>query len=247
MSKRVHSAAFTAASSSSTPSKLARSSSPKSPPAPAPAPAPAPVPARTFSIFNRPSSSSSSTSTMNFTLPKTSPPQACLFGAYLSSSVVHSTKLAAYDLDGTLIRTKSGDDFPKDAKDWVWWNDKVKDVVRSYHDKGYSIAIFSNQAWRGENPKKVQDVKAKMPVVLQDLGIPVQFFAARKKDSEYYKPGTGMFDLFEKEYNGGLKVDREQSFYVGDAAGRPADHGSGDKGMAKNIGITFYTPEEHFK
>lgn len=60
-------------------------------------------------------------------------------------------------------------------------------------------------------------------------------------------------------------LDKSQSFYVGDAAGRPArrvqaplgngkyktvsfdkDHNDTDKGWARNVGIAFYTPEEFF-
>ena len=39
------------------------------------------------------------------------------------------------------------------------------------------------------------------------------------------------------------RIDVEQSFYVGDAAGRPADHSDADVGFATNAGLTFYTPE----
>lgn len=48
-------------------------------------------------------------------------------------------------------------------------------------------------------------------------------------------------------------MDKENSFYVGDAAGRPAnasrkkkDHSLADRLLAANLDLTFYTPEEHF-
>ena len=52
--------------------------------------------------------------------------------------------------------------------------------------------------------------------------------------------------------NGGVKVDLNQSIYVGDAAGRPAegkkkkDFSFSDRLFALNAGLKFYTPEEHF-
>lgn len=54
--------------------------------------------------------------------------------------------------------------------------------------------------------------------------------------------------------NGGVPVDVAKSFYCGDAAGREAnwapkkkkDFSSSDRLMALNLGLKFYTPEEHF-
>lgn len=34
--------------------------------------------------------------------------------------------IAGFDMDGTLISTKSGAKFPKNADDWQWWDKSVK-------------------------------------------------------------------------------------------------------------------------
>lgn len=55
--------------------------------------------------------------------------------------------------------------------------------------------------------------------------------------------------------NQSTKINNNDSFFVGDAAGRPVntilktikDHSSSDRLFAMNIGIKFFTPEEHFK
>lgn len=39
-----------------------------------------------------------------------------------------------------------------------------------------------------------------------------------------------MLDLFVNEYNGGVAIDRDYSFMVGDAAGRRGDPSECDKG-----------------
>ena len=61
-----------------------------------------------------------------------------------------------------------------------------------------------------------------------------------------------MWKHFIENLNDGLKVDMEQSFYCGDAAGRPAtknkekDFSDSDLKFAHNIGITFQVPESLF-
>ena len=54
-------------------------------------------------------------------------------------------KVAAFDLDGTLISTKSGGTFSKSPSDWKWWNDKVLDKLKDLYRDNYLIVIFSNQ------------------------------------------------------------------------------------------------------
>ena len=46
--------------------------------------------------------------------------------------------------------------------------------------------------------------------------------------------------------NGGVKPDLAASFFVGDAAGRPADHSDCDSAFAKAVGLPFFLPEAAF-
>ncbi|MPC08402.1 Bifunctional polynucleotide phosphatase/kinase [Portunus trituberculatus] len=63
----------------------------------------------------------------------------------------------------------------------------------------------------------------------------------------YQKNMTG-----SEKANGGVEVDLDKSIFVGDAAGRPAegkkkkDFSFSDRLFALNVGLKFYTPEEHF-
>ena len=61
-----------------------------------------------------------------------------------------------------------------------------------------------------------------------------------------------MWQIFCKKHNCNAKIDVKESFYCGDAAGRPAtqtrekDFSADDKAFAANVGLTFHTPESLF-
>ncbi|GJN87618.1 hypothetical protein Rhopal_000573-T1 [Rhodotorula paludigena] len=152
-----------------------------------------------------------------------------------------SAKVAAFDIDGTLIKTKSGNKFPSDANDFAWLNSKVIPKLRELHADGYAIVLFSNQ---GVNAVKLSHFRKKLPLLANALEIPFRAFAAFDFN-EFRKPAPGMWDAFVHQCNGGV-VDYDTSFYVGDAAGRPADWNDTDRKFAINCGLTFFTPEEFF-
>ncbi|GAA5987146.1 hypothetical protein JCM5350_003861 [Sporobolomyces pararoseus] len=154
-----------------------------------------------------------------------------------------SNKIAAFDLDGTIIVPKSGNKFPKDKDDWKFWSNEVKAKLRAVHGEGYAIVFISNQAG---NPGQQKAFKDKLPLLCRHLKIPLHAFAAFDRDI-FRKPATGIWDVFVKDYNGGVEIDYEKSFYVGDAAGRAADHNDTDRKFAINCDLPFYTPEEYFK
>lgn len=67
------------------------------------------------------------------------------------------------------------------------------------------------------------------------------------QDDQYRKGGgTAMWRLFVRDHCAGVAPDLGRSFFVGDAAGRPADHGAGDKEFAAAVGLPFYLPETVF-
>jgi len=160
-----------------------------------------------------------------------------------------SSKIAAFDLDGTLVTTQSGLQFARTANDWQLFNTSVEAKVKEYVSKGYKIVIFSNQgAIRSAvDGKMAQKTKQRMDAVVAKLGVPVQIFMALQKD-EYRKPETGMWQYMVEHCNDGIQPDLSASLFVGDFAGRPTDpNGSDvDKAFAANVGVKFYLPEEFF-
>ncbi|CEP17777.1 hypothetical protein [Parasitella parasitica] len=161
------------------------------------------------------------------------------------------SKIAAFDLDGTLISTKSGRVFAKDENDWRWWDPNVPKRIDELYNEGYRIVIFSNQNGLNSD-KKTKGFQFKIESILNQVSSPVLVMAAIQKD-KYRKPMTGMWEWLEQN-NGDVSIDKNQSFYVGDAAGRDdgwkpkykKDHSCSDRKFADNVNIAFYTPEEFF-
>ena len=163
------------------------------------------------------------------------------------------SKIAAFDMDGTLITTKSGRVFPVDNNDWKIIFPEVPKKLQSMSKKGYKIVIFTNQAGIESGKQTVTGVQTKINNIMEALQVPIQVFVSTGKN-KYRKPAPFMWEYLEKHCNSGVEVDRSQCIYVGDAAGRPAstapkrkkDFSMADRLFASNLGVPFATPEEHF-
>lgn len=57
-----------------------------------------------------------------------------LHGIHLNPSPAQ--RVAAFDLDGTLIRTKNSSAFPRGAHDWKWWKEVIPETLSSLHEQG---------------------------------------------------------------------------------------------------------------
>ncbi|XP_013105344.1 uncharacterized protein F21D5.5 [Stomoxys calcitrans] len=174
---------------------------------------------------------------------------------FTSKGVRGSSKIASYDMDGTIIRTKSGNVFPKTCDDWMLNYPEVPKKLKSLWQDGFKICFFTNQGGIAKGKTNLNEFKQKIKQIVTRLQVPVQVFIAIS-DGYYRKPLPGMWEHLEKYQNNHINIDKEKSFFVGDAAGRPEvgkgktkrrkDHSLADRLFAYNIGLTFYTPEEHF-
>lgn len=138
------------------------------------------------------------------------------------------TKIAAFDLDGTLIKTKSGKEFPLNKDDWVWKYPNVPDKLRNL-SKDHRLYIITNQAGISIGKQKEEDIVEKIKTILQEIDVPMTAFIATAKDY-WRKPNTSIAEHFILE-----KDPPEKIFYVGDAAGRAGDHADSDLMFAFNM------------
>lgn len=163
-----------------------------------------------------------------------------------------SSKIAAFDFDGCLANTsvkRTG------ADAWSLMFPSIPDKLQNLYNDGYKLVIFTNESnidrWKNARQKAVDSKIGRLNNFIKRVKVPIQVFIAcgfDKSGSEdpYRKPKTGMWHVMEKHFNSGISVDMDQSFYVGDAAGRENDHSAADIKFAQDIGLKFYLPEKFF-
>lgn len=169
-------------------------------------------------------------------------------------------RIAAFDLDHTLVVPASGKTFSQDRADWRWVDPAIPTVLRRFHAAGYRIVIFTNQKKLRKRPGGPDSVTLKILDMVTGtadhagLGIPIVALAAGAAN-HYRKPHRRMWDVMARRLNGGAEIVLADSFYCGDAAGRAkgwdgqgckADFSASDRMFAHNIGVPFCTPEELF-
>ena len=156
--------------------------------------------------------------------------------------------ISGFDLDYTIIKTKSGNIFPKDKNDWELWD--AQSVKKKFLELSKIptniIVIFSNQKGLGSKNNKfisIKDFQDKIHNIRKELGVNFIFIASMEDDI-YRKPRFGMWDFLQTKLS--LDINKKSSFYVGDMAGRPQDKYDTDLKFALNLNISFMTPEEYF-
>lgn len=181
-----------------------------------------------------------------------------------SNNVIHyqyakgsfPTKCIMFDLDSTLIKTKSGNTFTKCIGDWQWYSPTVLEKLYQEVLKNHKIVIVTNQkAYFGTTGKiidyNIRNVMDKMKKYFETSGgvmggdyIPsycIDVFIL-VGNCEYRKPNPG---VYQKYINNGV-YPSYAVLYVGDAAGREGDFSDSDKEFALQCKIPFFTPEEFF-
>lgn len=161
-----------------------------------------------------------------------------------------SSKLAMFDMDGTLIKTKSKKANPVNTDDWMLWHDCIPKKLQELKAQGFRIVIISNQKGVSLGYVTLNDMKAKLQNIVKKLGVQLSVFLATS-DDEYRKPLPGIWNYIRHKHNT-AKIDKATCFFVGDAAGRPKvglrskDHSDFDRLFAINCGLQFFTPDHFF-
>lgn len=152
-------------------------------------------------------------------------------------------KILFADLDGTLIKTKSGETFPKGI-----WNMEFRfDTLDAIKELNLEYAlIVSNQGGIERGFVDENAFTAKLQYILwaiQDYcGCKCYgtYCISNDKSNPYRKPNTGMlYHLTERYVGDDFEYIKSVSLMIGDASGKEGQFSDTDKKTAENFGIDY--------
>ena len=154
------------------------------------------------------------------------------------------TKICIFDLDNTIIKTKSGNVFPKNLNDWIFLFDNT---VKTLNQENIIYGIVSNQSGLKTENKK-NDWITKLNDIIKF--IPIHFVFASTGNNEYRKPLPNSWYYIKEHilFNVNvMELERDNKiYYIGDACGRTNDFSDSDLKYALNLKFKFKTPEKYF-
>ncbi|ODV89176.1 hypothetical protein CANCADRAFT_13403, partial [Tortispora caseinolytica NRRL Y-17796] len=158
--------------------------------------------------------------------------------------------VAGFDLDWTLVHPKSGDLHPNGPSDWKWLDAEIPSKVATLPGL---LVIFTNQggiSLRSWELKRYSGFRTRLQSQLRELnkhGLERAIVIAACGRTYHRKPDIGMWRVLEKVLDQHkISIEKKDSFFVGDAAGRPEDFADTDKGFAESVGIKFYDNHQYF-
>jgi D-glycero-D-manno-heptose 1,7-bisphosphate phosphatase len=131
-------------------------------------------------------------------------------------------KLVIFDVDGTLVSTKSGATFRKSADDWQWLPGRFE-RLRELKVQGIRLAVATNQGGVAFGFMRREDILVELIKMCREVGIPPGglyiCYSHPKGSLEEYrreddrrKPGPGML----KEAMRDFEASPEETLFVGD-------------------------------
>ena len=169
------------------------------------------------------------------------------------ANIKKKTKFLFLDLDGTIIETKSGETFPVDKDDWKF-KKGILPKISEYYQKGFQLAIITNQAGIGDGHITILNFFEKLNTVLNniaayissDIGnLPENFqiprIVATHKNHKFRKPNPDGILYLQQQFN----IDLKSSVFVGDASSKE-DFSDSDRQCAINAGVGTYFDVEEF-
>lgn len=155
-------------------------------------------------------------------------------------------KLYIFDVDGTLVETKTGGPFRQSADDWRFLPGVIE-KCKSLTEQGATLGLATNQngvafSWSKFTEQEIAAELSKTALAIGAIHIAVCYNGSSEKCLPQYfhendprrKPNPGMLlEIMEA-----AQVDRAGTLYIGD---RPEDEQA-----ARNAGIAFMWAKDFF-
>ncbi len=153
-------------------------------------------------------------------------------------------KLIGFDCDGSLVTTKSGATFRKDAADWKWLPGRFE-KIRELIEQGKRVVVITNQGGVAYGFMRAEDILHELQKMCRSVGIPIgglyvcythpdgRLPEYRMKDDRR-KPGPGMLREAMRDFG----AEPDSTLYVGDRYE--------DMDAAKAAGVDFQSAIQFF-
>ncbi|KAL7581009.1 hypothetical protein ACA910_005818 [Epithemia clementina (nom. ined.)] len=179
------------------------------------------------------------------------------------------TKVAAFDLDGTLVVWSPSFSglWPSQLTHYEIWSSTVATKLRHlYDEEGYKLVLFSNQGGiqGAHSGKKATLVKHVINFLAYWIDRPLHAVVSTKSPKRYaktsfHKPSPKMWQIAVQHFNHNVEFDLASSFFVGDSADPNDDQGGvdlrfanavtelhGGGGKNNKTTLQFHTPIDYF-
>lgn len=179
---------------------------------------------------------------------------------------INNCYILSFDLDNTLITTKSGRAFATKSefvRDWKWKYSNIFERINksiqliskqldNYYDVNIAVCIITNQLGVKKNKVSAADVKSKLESIINELKENINSVSnnnvvvcaiASVDDDMYRKPRTQSLEAIKEL----LSIRRILGgSYIGDASGFAGSWSDVDRKFAINAGFDFYSDYEYF-
>lgn len=156
-------------------------------------------------------------------------------------------KIAAFDLDDTLVKPKANKKFSQTELDYNFIDPSIPKKLQDLANNNYQLVIVTNQKGITTNKTDPTMWKNKLNNIINELKLDFTILCCIV-DDYHRKPNTGLWDIYIKGYN------QQESFYCGDAGGLPQrtinnikipkDFADTDYKFALNLNIKFQHRDE---
>lgn len=157
-------------------------------------------------------------------------------------------KILFCDLDGTLIKTKSKETFPKGIWDMEFRFDTL-DAIKKLNPN--YVLIVSNQGGIESGFVDADDFQVKSEYIGRAIReycsckCYCEYCETNDRQDPYRKPNTKMLeDLLEKYVGDDIDYIKSKCLMIGDASGKEGQFSDSDKKTAENFGIDYMDVED---